>query len=388
MASLQERLQVTEQTMQQVNDRWAKLSQDIADPNVIMTGDKFQKIRADQVREMASLAVKLVRDHPAVVEDLKKAYPNEFKLVTDFGIDIKDLADPFLGTVAEAALKVLLTQKLPKVKSDYAAHLQQEHDDAIHFLEDRKREIGEQIAALQVAKKPEASTGTDGGSTGSQPGTGDAGSQPGTGTAGGTDSGNTGKSDTGGSDTGGSDTGDLTNAPATKEAVTTGGGTAGGGAKPAAGSQPFDTAALENQAWPGTWEAQCKEGGSGKVEKVGGAAEFHFAGRTVTVVVKAQGSAVPLTADLDPLGAFTLQQVQEGGQLDVNGQFQNFDYGDGSYAPNGRGTFNFAMDLSALAGAVAGALTGGGSDETKLTPAQREANTVRCTGKWELPLPG
>src|SRR5262249_15936381 len=109
----------------------------------IMTGDRFQKIRADQVREMASLAVKLVRDHPAVVEDLKKAYPDAYKLVTDFGIDVKDLGDPLLGSVAEAALKVLLTQKTPRVQSDYAAHLQQEHDDAIRFLEDRKREINE-----------------------------------------------------------------------------------------------------------------------------------------------------------------------------------------------------------------------------------------------------
>jgi hypothetical protein len=375
LASLQERLQVTEDTIKQLEDRWSKLGQDLSDPNVMVTPQRFEKIRVDQVRQLADMAFKLARDHPNVVTALQKAYPKEFGLLNDYGIKIADLADPMAAFVIQAPLEMLLTSQLPQVKKDYAAHLQKEHDQARKFLEDRKREIVDQIAALQ-GKKPDATAGTDTGSTGGT-GTGDTGSDAGS--TGGTDTGSTGD---------GTDPGDMTDAPVTTDAVTAGGGKPDTTPKPAAGSQPFDTAALENQIWPGTWDAECKDGAGGNAEKKSGVAEFRFAGRSATITIKGEGTPLPLMVEMDPQGAFSMHQGEEGGEFAAAGQFQNFDYGDGSYAPHGKGTYSLAIDFSFLADALAGALTLGAASEAELTPAQREANTMRCKGNWELPLPG
>jgi hypothetical protein len=379
LASLQERLQVTEDTIQQLETRWSKLSQELADPNVMVSPKRFEQIRVDQVRQLADLAFKLAREHPNVVTALQKAYPKEFALLNENGISLADLSSPAAAFLVQGPLEMLLTSQLPQVKKDYAEHLRKEHDQARKFLEDRKAEILAQIAALKGGQQPGTTTDTAGGT--------DAGS------TGGTDTGSTGGTDTGstdGTDTGstgdGTDTGQLP--PVTKDAVTAGGDGTDTGPKPAPGSQPFETAALENQIWPGTWDAECKDGAGGNAEKKSGAAEFRFAGRTATITIKGDGDPLPLTVQMDPQGAFFMHQGEQGGEFAAAGQFQNFDYGDGSYAPHGKGTYSLAIDFSFLADAVASALTLGAASEAELTPQQREANTMRCKGNWELPLPG
>jgi hypothetical protein len=326
LKALRTKLSVLEGVIDEFEAKWNVISQDIDDSNTFVIGGGFDRVRKSEIEAAANMAVKVLGQHPELEPELRKAYPKEFGLLDQYGVEVENFANPFLASVARVALEQLLKSELPKIESNHAAALRKEHDAALKFLQDQKRELTDKIAALEQEETA---------------GTGDASTTPPAGEAG----------------------------------------------KPAPGSQPFDTAALGGIAWAGTWEAQCA-GGDEAAETKSGPAEFQFAGNTATITLKGEGDPMPFPVTLDPLGAFSMQQGEEGGEVRVNGQFQNYDFGDGSYAPMGKGTFYFSLDLSFLADALASAFTFGAAGGADLTPEQREANTLRCNGTWELPLPG
>jgi hypothetical protein len=166
--------------------------------------------------------------------------------------------------------------------------------------------------------------------------------------------------------------------------------------QPAPGSQPFTAAGLEDRAWQGTWELHCKDAsvdGGAKDQTKTGPLEVRFSGNKAKLTSKnlygdaAKEGDAPMDVELDPLGAFLLQEKNEGGSASsVSGQFQTVTV-EGQPRPTGHGEYHLAIDLSFLAGMLSMGLTLGasGGEMPELTPEQREQMTIHCDGKWELP---
>jgi hypothetical protein len=181
---------------------------------------------------------------------------------------------------------------------------------------------------------------------------------------------------------------------ATTDAVTAGGPPPQTGVlltpQPAPGSQPFDTAGLEAQAWPGSWTLTCPDDskGEGGTKTETGQMEFRFSPGKATLSAKGMGdAAAQQSADipLDQFGAFAWQDSADGTETVFLGQFQTAIVG-GSARPVGRGELRFAMDLSFIAAMMSNALTFGasGGEMPELTPEQKEQMMVRCNGTWQL----
>jgi hypothetical protein len=345
VASLKQELADLDALLEAQQARWQVLSKAVDDPDIFVvqvpvpdsTGefaDRTVQIPASQISQLVNLVLTTMERNPELVSSFKTVFPEESKILTkvlnekggfDIPIDIEDLTSPWVAPVVRRIGPTLVSQYLPSVEAQYAASLRRDNEDVVRRLQDHRHKLVAAIETLEHGEEPDGPVATGGEQT-----------------------------------------------------------------PTALGNEPFDTTSLADQAWQGTWEAQCKDPETGTVETKRGTSEIRFAGRsaTITVMGEEDGDSMPLTVELDAQGAFSLSQAEDGGEFAASGQFQNHDSGDGSYAPYGNGTFKLAIDFSFLADAMASMLSMGAASEAELTPEQHEANTMRCNGTWELPLPG
>ena len=68
----------------------------VSDPNsfVISLGDRTARIRADEVGELAKIAVKVLAEIPEAAPALRAAFPDEVEMLEGNGIKLDELSNP------------------------------------------------------------------------------------------------------------------------------------------------------------------------------------------------------------------------------------------------------------------------------------------------------